>query len=259
MGKSFDLLVFSSSANRAALTAVPLAAGDAYFTADGVAGTGTRVYVKDQGHVAAAMIVSETAAAANNRFHTTNDPSWNYPLQASRVQTVKPSPDYFTAVGYPINKNEQLTAETLNGGAQLDSVGLFLDKGAGIARPWPPQGIPKGYMLVRGTCTLTCVADTWTEGTVVFSDYVLDPDRKYSIGAMGSDSATGHFTRLKFLGGENVDDHPGVPTVDTAAGLDQFMLYGDFGSFNGLQGLHIEQLSEAADAAVNLTFLIKEA
>lgn len=258
MGKSFDLLVFSSSANRAALTAVPLAAGDAYFTADGVAGTGTRVYVKENGYVGAAMIVSETAACLNNRFHTTNDASWNYPLQASRLQTIKPSPDYFTAVGYPIAKNEQLTAEVLNAGAVLDSVGLFLDKGAGIARPWPPQGIPQGYMLVMGTCTLTCVADTWTEGTVVFTNYVLDPDKKYHIAGMAADSASGHFTRLKFLGGENVNDHPGVPTVVTAAGLDQFMLYGDFGSFNGLQGLHIEQLSQAADAAVNLTFLIKE-
>jgi len=55
MGKSFDLLVFASSANRAALTAVPLAANDIYFVAT-TAPEGA--YVKDDGHIAAVMAVS---------------------------------------------------------------------------------------------------------------------------------------------------------------------------------------------------------
>jgi len=191
------------------------------------------------------------------RFHTTKDPSWNRPTQISRLQTVQPIAKYYQVAGYPITKGHVLRAEFLNTGAVLDSVGLFIDKGTGVATP-SIGGIPKGYTLVHGVATMAMIADSWVIGNVVLEDYVLDSLKKYHIAGMASDGATGHFTRIKHLAGENIDDHPGVPCSDTAAGVDHFMLYGDFGTFNGLNGLQIEQLAEAADASVCLDFLIKE-
>lgn len=256
MGKSFDLMIFASSANRAALTAVPIVTNDEVFTAttNPVGGI-----VRDTGHVGAVMVVSETAAALNFRFHHTKDPSWNYPRAITRLQTVQPSYKYFQVCGYPITKGQTLTCEILNAGAVLDSIGLFIDKGGGIASPFPENGkLPKGYHLVDATATMTMIADSIARGTIVFTDFVTDAAKKYHIAGMATDGATGHFTRIKHLSGENVDDHPGVPCSDTAPGLDGFMLYGDFGTFDGQNLFMLEQLAEAADAVVNATFLIKE-
>jgi len=255
MGKSFDLVVLGNSSSRAALEAVPLVTGETAYVAT-TAPVG--FYTKGSGFIAAAMLVSETAAALDVRFHRTKDPSWNNPRQLGRLQTVQPVPKNFQVLGDPFIDGEVITGEVLNAGAVLDSLGLFLDKGAGICSPTPPEGVPQGYKLVRGLATMTMVADEWTVGTVVFHNYVIDAKKQYHIASMRSDAALGHFTRLKFLGGENIDDHPGVPCNDTAAGLDDFTMYGDFGTFNGLQGLQIEQHGEGADATVCLTFLIKE-
>ena len=255
MGKSFDLMLFANTANRAALTAVPMVVGETFFVAT-VAPVG--VYVKDDGYVAAVMVVSETAAAVDVRFHQTKDPSWNNPTNIPRLQTVQPTPKNFQPVGYPIIPGQVLSVEIMNAGAVLDSVAMFIDKGAGIASPIQPAGVPQGYMLVDALATMTMVADQLVTGTVVFENFVIDPLKKYHIAGMAACAATGHFTRLKYLEGENKDDHPGVPTSDTSPGLDHMMFYGDFGTFNGLNGIQVEQLSEDADATVCLSFLIKE-
>lgn len=256
MGKSFDLLVIGDSANRAVLTPVAMAAGENNYVAS-TAPVG--VQMKEDVVIAAVMEVSQTAAALDFRFHHSKDPEWNRATDICRLQSVQPGFKYYQVAGYELKAGQVLVAEILNAGAVLDCCGFFLDKGAGVGSPFPPGGkIPVGYKLYTGVATMTMVVDKWTVGDVVWDDLVVDLLKDYDCLGFAAKGVTGHFTRLKFKGGENIDDHPGVPCSDTDAGLDCFMLYGNFGKWKGSQGLQIEQISDTADATVEIMALMKE-
>ena len=262
----FDTIVYHTSAARNGLTAVAIAAGETAYPANGVAGTGTLVYVKEDGWVFA--VGTETAAAANvaaSRFHSTTDPDWLYWTQ-SPVTAQNATGSGFRArmmnCAYGVRKGEQVTAEVNNGNnAQVDSVGVCIAKGS--KPPYysdiPPANLPPGVMLVYATTAHTNVANTWTEGPLTFTNYNLDRNKKYRIWGAAVDGATLYWARFAALDGEYRGHYPGLPGADTAAGaIRPFVWSDDFPTFSGLNGMNVQLLSSGADTASNWLIAIEE-
>ena len=258
-GCGWDLLVFGTSANRAALTEVALVLGEDLFTADGVAGTGTRVYPRENGIVSGIGVVSETAAAVEWRFHKTTDANYARSTHFTRLQTAAYAGGPAIAkLNYPVVSGDSLTADILNAGAVLDVVSVFIGKGkaASFVEGFPPE-LPTGAIPVTFTATMTHVADSWSPiGQCVLDNYNLKRDKNYKIVGMSAHSATGCAHRLRFYSGPDVGNAPGILGGDTSAIAN--VCFGDFGTFSGLTGVGIQTVAVGADATTCGTLWIVE-
>lgn len=260
-GCGWSLFCFASSADRnAALTAVPIAANEDLFTGNGIAGTGTSLYVREDGWLQGIGVTSETAAAVEWRARTTNQSDYIRSDRFTRLQTAAyaggPS---FCRVKYGLKKGESLTADLQNGGAVLDSINCIISEGKEVQlKEWDAPELPPGVIAATFTATMTHVADSWSPiGQCVFDNYVLDTTKKYKIVGMSAFSATGCAHRLRFYSGPDKANAPGVNGGDTAPISN--VVFGDFGTFEGLTGVGIQTIAVAADATTSGTLWIVEA
>lgn len=260
-GCGWDLLVFGNSANRAALAAVPLGLGEDLFTADGVAGTGTRVYPRENGIVSGIGLVSETAAAVEWRFHKTTDANYARSTHFTRLQTAAyAGGPAICKLNYAVEAGDSLETDVLNAGAGavVDAVCVFVGKGkvANFVEGFPPE-LPAGAIPVTFTATMTHVVDSWSPmSQCVLDNYNLKRDKRYKIVGMSAHSATGHAHRLRFYEGPDVGNAPGILGGATSAIAS--VCFGDFGSFSGLQGVAIQTFANTADATTCGTLWIVE-
>lgn len=260
-----DLIAFGSSADRsgaAALTNLPILLGETTYPGNGVPGTGTQIYPKQDSYMFGFFAGDETAAAVEDRLHTTNDPDW-IRLDNTRLQTTP----FWHAIGrcmYKLGKGEAIEVQNTNAGAVFNGVACLIAKKPGddvYNVNVPPAGwLKPGDMYVEATATFTHVADSWAQGVITWTNFTLDRTKKYKIIGMMAHSATGWATRLRYTAGPNVDDHPGVPTGDTGGTVPQHvMIYGDFGEFDGMNPPLCETSTvSGADAATELHFIIRE-
>ena len=259
-GCGWDLVAFASSANRAALTAVPLALGSELYTADGIPGTGTQVYPKEAGTIFGIGVVSETAAAVEWRVHKTTDANYNRSDRFTKLQTAAyAGGPAICRMNYPIMLGDLLTADILNAGAVLDAVGVFIGKGKipEFSETLPPGAMPVNAIPATFTATVTHIADSWSPiARVIFDDYNLKTDKRYKIVGMSAYSATGCLHRLRFYEGPDVGNAPGILGGDTAH-ISQ-TVFGNFGSFAGLNGVGIQTVAVAADATTCGTLWLVE-
>lgn len=260
-----DLVAFGSAADRsAALTNAPILLAETTYPGNGVPGTGTQIYPKQDSYAFAYFSGDETVAAADNRWHTTNDPDW-IRWDNSRLQTTP----WWASVNrcmYKLGKGEAIEWQNQTGAAAATFSGLAIliakkpgDEVYDITTPRPGWLRP-GDMFVEATATFTHVADSWAQGTITWTNFTLDRTKKYQIVGMMAHSATGWATRLRYTAGPNVDDHPGVPTGDSGGTVPQHvMIYGDFGTFDGMNPPLCETSTvSGADAVTELHFVIRE-
>jgi len=229
---------------------IVIAAGETHVTGNGAPGAGTQWYPKANGAILGAASVGETAAATDVRFRKTNDPYWNHLLYL-HLQTDAMPVDMITPFNYPITTGDAIQCQG-TGTNTLKTVGFWVAKNSGDKLPVPVRtDFPALTRAVEVTTTITCVADTVTTGTLTFGDFTPERDVVYRIVGLAADMATGHFMRLQFLEGPNVNDRPGVPVTDTAVALDRAW-YGDFGSFKGQTPPQVQCVAEGADSACNI-------
>lgn len=253
-----DLIIMGTSADRSAAdVAIPIAAGETHVSGNGVPGTGTQWYPKDNGAIKGAFVKSETAAMVETWFKKTSDVN-RQKLCSKTIQTDGLLANVINYCNYPIAVGDAIEAAGENAGAVLDVLGLYVAKKAGEEAPtaYPRAPLPPNAMLVRATGATTLVADTITEGAIAFDDFTPVRDRVYQILGMAMDGATACASRLKFLEGPNVNDRPGVPAADTSTGLEYMMLYGDFGQFKGQNPPWHQTIGVAGDTAQCFYFVI---
>jgi len=261
-GCGWSLFVFGSTADRnAALTALPICANEDLFTGNGIAGTGTGLYVREDSVLAGIGVVSETAAALLWRVRTTNQSDYIRSNRFTRLQTAAYSGGpAICPANYGLKKGETLTADLQNGGAVLDALScIIIEGGAPSLTEWQPapKTLPAGVIAATFTATMTHVADSWSPiGQCVFDNYVLDTTKKYKIVGMTAFSATGVAHRLRFYSGDNKANAPGVLGGDTAP--ISHVMWGDFGTFEGLTGVGIQTVAVAADATTSGTLFLVE-
>lgn len=260
-GCGWSLFCFASTADRnAALTAVPIAANEDLFTGNGIAGTGTSMYVRENATLIGVADVGETAAAVDWRTRTTNQPDYIRSDRFTRLQTAAyAGGPAVCRVNYGLVKGESLTYDNRNGGAVLNVGCHFIVEGGNPGlKEWQPDALPPGVIAASFTATMTHVADSWSPiGQCVFNNYVLDTTKKYKIVGMSAYSATGCAHRLRFYSGEDKANAPGVLGGDTAA--ISHVMFGNFGSFEGLTGVGIQTIAVAADATTSGTLWLVEA
>lgn len=252
-----DLVIMASSADRSGGdVAIPIAVGETTVAGNGVPGTGTQWYPNYPGYIVQAFCNSETGAAADVRFHKTTDVNWNH-LYTTHLQTDPVRTQVLNNLAYPIGIGDAIEAQGTTAGAQLDVLGLYVMKQPGRAvNPFPPAALPAGAMLVEATGATTLTADAITEGVITFVDWTPQRDVRYRILGMGMDGATACASRLKFLEGPNVNDHPGVIAADTSTGLEYMIWYGDFGTFKGQNPPWHQTIGVAGDTAQVFKFVI---
>lgn len=252
-----DLVIMASSADRSGGdVAIPIAVGETSVSGNGVPGTGTQWYPNYNGYIVQAFCNSETGAAADVRFHKTTDVNWNH-LYATHLQTDPVRTQAVQNLNYPIKLGDAIEAQGTTAGAQLDVLGLYVTAdGRPAVHVQPPAQIPAGAMLVEATGATTLTADAITEGVITFVDWTPKRDVRYRILGMGMDGATACASRLKFLEGPYVNNHPGVIAADTSTGLEYMMFYGDFGSFMGQSAPWHQTIGVAGDTAQVFKFLI---
>jgi hypothetical protein len=259
-GCGWSLFAFGKSADRnAALTALPIMASEDLITGNGVAGVGTQMYVREDGVIFAIASVAETAVSLQMRVKTTNQPDYIRSSKFTKIQTAVYPQALLGRVHYGIKKGESLVADEQNAGDKLCCLGVFIAEGGknpsiheGTAPP-----LPAGTIMAQFTATMTHVADSWSPiAQCIFSNYVLDTTKKYKIVGMSAHSATGYAHRLRFYTGADKGNAPGVMGGDTEQ-ISQ-SIFGDFGSFEGLTGVGIQTVAEAADATTTGTLWLVE-
>jgi len=255
------MFCFASSAART-LQAIPIAANEDLFTGNGVAGTGTSMYVREDGAIFGVGMVSENAAALVFRMRTTNQPDYVRSDRFTRLQSAAyAGGPAICRINYGLKKGESLTMDNSNGGAVLDAGCVFIAEGAsnpGFTEGFPKEGLPAGTIAATFTATMTHVADSWSPiGQCVFDNYVLDTTKKYKIIGMSAYSATGVAHRLRFYSGDDKANAPGILGGDTAP--ISMVAFGNFGQFEGLTGVGIQTIAVAADATTSGTLWLVEA
>lgn len=259
-----DLIAFGSAADHSGanvLTNAVILAGETSYPGNGVPGTGTQIFPKADGMLFGIFTGDETAAQVEGRVHTTNDPDWMR-YDNTRLQTT-PFDRAINRMMYPLKKGEAIECQYTNGGAVFSGTALLIAKKPGdeIYCLEPPTGwLKPGDQYVEATATFTHVADTWAQGVITWTNFVLDRTKRYQIIGMMAHSATGWACRLRFTNGPNVNDSPGVPMGDTGGTVPQHvMIYGDFGTFDGLNPPLCESSTvSGADATTELHFIIRE-
>lgn len=261
-GCGWSLFCFGSSADRnAALTALPIMLGEDLITGNGNSGTGTQMYIREDGVIIGIASVAETAVSLQMRVKTTNQPDYIRSSKFTKIQTTAYTYPFIGRTHYCVKKGESLVADEQNAGAKLCALGVFLVEGGknpNISEGFPAGGLPPGTIMAQFVATGTHIADSW--GPVmqcVFSNYVLDANKTYKIVGMSAHSATGYAHRLRFYTGADKNNAPGVMGGDTEQ--ISHMIFGDFGSFTGLTGVGIQTVAEAADATTTGTLWLVEA
>lgn len=266
MAGHFDTVVFGSAAARNGLTAVPVCAGETAYAANGISGTGTLVFMKEDGWIFNAGWI--TAAIANSdqfRFHVTTDPDWNYfdnVFAVDQTSAVAPFDMRMARMHYGVRKGEQLTVECdNNNNNQAEHIGLNIMKGdkPPYYSSQPPANLPPGVEIVMATSAHTHTANTWTEGALTFTNYNLDRNKSYKIWGACVTGATLYWARFAALEGEYRGHYPGLPGADIAAGtFAPFVWSDDFPTFSGLNGINVQNLSSGADTATVWAIAIQE-
>lgn len=251
-----DTFFMGTTAARNGLTALTAAAGETNFTTQT---NGTVVVAKGDQSIIGAFLISEAVAniiagGVGWRWHNTTDPSWNHDIFHFADQTGDWSFERLVAMtNYPF---KTLTCEVSNNNnAQLE-VATFLVAGKpGIEVSGQPFGIaPKGCRWAEVTAATATTADTVTRSQLNFTDYPLDPEKRYRVFAANMWAADLYAYRLVSM---DSDDKPGGPGADTQI-LGGPTYWKPFGcEFSGLQGLWADFISEGADT-VNGSVLIME-
>lgn len=259
-----DLIAFGSADDKsgaAALFQMLMLVGETHYSGNGAPGTATQIYPKQDSVLFGHFTGDETAAAVEYRIHTTNDPDWMR-ADNTRLQTT-PFDRAINRCMYPLRTGEAIEAQLTNAGAVFNGIGMLIAKKAGdeIYSFEPPPGwLKPGDKYVEASATFTHVADAWAEGTITWTNFVLDRNKKYKIVGMMGHSATGWATRLRHVAGPNVNDRPGVPLGDTGGTVPQHvMIYADFGTFDGMNPPMCQSSTvSGADTVTELHFIIRE-
>jgi hypothetical protein len=260
-GCGWSLFAFGKSADRnAALTALPIMANEDLVTGSGNSGVGTQLYVREDGNIFAIASVAETAVSLQLRVKTTNQPDYIRSSRCTKIQTAAYQVGFLGRCHYGVKRGESLVADEQNAADKLCCLGIFMAEGGktpSILESHPVNGLPAGTIMAQFTATMTHVADSWSPiAQCVFSNYVLDTTKKYKIVGMSANSATGYAHRLRFYTGADKANAPGVMGGDTEQ-ISQ-VLFGDFGTFEGLTGVGIQTVAEAADATTTGTLWLVE-
>jgi len=181
----------------------------------------------------------------------------------TRLQTT-PFKDAINRCMYPLKTGEAIEAQLTNAGAVFNRLGLLIAKKPGdeIYDIGTPRAgwLKPGDQYVEASATFTHVTDAWAEGTITWTNFALDRNKKYQIVGMMAHSATGWATRLRYITGPNVNDRPGVPLGDSGGTVPQHvMIYGDFGTFDGMNPPMVQSSTvSGADTVTELHFVIRE-
>ena len=249
-----DLIVMGSSADRSGADVnIPINSGENMVTAVGnyfqpVAG----------GAIKGAFVNSETAAMVEAWFKKRTEVN-RMKLATTHLQTDPLRTQVINPCNYPIDPNDTIEAAGENGGAVLDVLGLYVDKGKGghIPTPFPMVQPPKDSLLVRATGAKTLTADVLSDpAAITFDDFEPEREVQYKIIGMAMNGATALLSRLRYNVGPSINDAPGVPASDTSTGLEYMMFYGDFGTFIGANPPLHQTIGVAGDTAQVFNFLI---
>jgi hypothetical protein len=258
-GCGWSLFAFGKSADRnAGLTALPVLLGEDLVTGNGVPGTGTQMYIREDGVIFGVFTVAETAVSLAYRIKTTNQPDYIRDSISTKINTGVTN-NLIGRVHYGVKRGESLVADEQNAADKLCTIGVMIAEGGknpviheGTAPPLPP-----GTIMANFTATMTCVTDSWSPvGQAVFSNYVLDTTKKYRIVGAAMYAADGFLGRLRFYTGADKSNAPGVPAGVSAATATK--VFGDFGTFEGLTGVGVQAACLAASASMSGTLWLVE-
>lgn len=215
--------------------------------------------VPQNGHIRALLCISEDISNADQyRLKLTHQERWKKHFTERlflKDQSGLTEIDHFARVDWPVTANHQLEVEGDNtNNAQLETVGVIIDYGGrGRLLFEDPPGID--FMLVEAIDTSTTLtADVWTDVELTWPN-TLNPDARYQIIGLAAASATGHWARLRWRGGEFAY-RPGVPCRDVSD--TGWLFWGDFGSFKGNNPPDGEWLASATDSDMTFNVALRE-
>jgi hypothetical protein len=261
-GCGWSLFGFGKSADRnAALTALPIIANEDLVTGNGIAGTGTQMYIREDGVLFGVFSVAETAVSLAFRVKTTNQPDYIRDTIHSKIIGAATPTFLIGRTHYGIRKGESLVADEQNAADKVCALGCMIAEGGSnpnLSEGFPVGGLPPGTIMANFTATMTAISDSWSPvGQCVFSNYVLDATKTYKIVGMAAYGTSAMLARLRYYQGDDKNNAPGC-AASTTAQLAQ-PIFGNLGSFQGLTGIGIQSVCQAADATLLGTLWLVEA
>ncbi len=256
----WDLFSFGTAADYSAgLVAMAITAGEDIYVGNGAAGTGTIMYINEDGHIFACSGVSEDGALAELRWHKASDPDYNRFNSFFAGQTEMLTLNEMVArLNYPVKRGDSINADATNAAAKFDTCMLWIARGGSSPQlsSQPFGAIPANAKWVSITTGHTATADTWTQGAVTFENYTLDRDKNYAILASVQHGATLYAYRFAVPAGPWAGYRPGCLGGDS----DLLLVPTYFSEppvFTGLGGLNMQTLCSAGDTATAGALLIQ--